>query len=61
MLSDLQVNGKMRGTIDVAKDIAQDAALEQARALESVARHIEGKEIKKIIFVPGKIMNLIAK
>ena len=55
-----QVNGKMRGTVEVAKDIGKDDALAAAMAtLENVRAQVDGKDLKKIIFVPGKILNLI--
>lgn len=55
-----QVNGKMRGTVEVPKDISQAAALEAALgALDNVRAQLEGKDVKKVIFVPGKILNLI--
>lgn len=58
----MQVNGKMRGTIQVDKGIAQETALEAAlNGLDAVRAQMAGKDIKKIIFVPGKIMNIIAK
>ena len=57
----IQVNGKMRGTVDVPPDVDQEGALRQALELASVQRLTSGKEIKKIIFVPGKILNIIAK
>ncbi len=49
----------MRGSVEVAKDISQDAALEVARSVPSVGKQLDGKEIKKVIFVPGKIINII--
>lgn len=57
----IQVNGKLRGTIDVPKADAKDAVLTKAKTLESVARHLEGKTIVKEIFVPGKIVNFVVK
>lgn len=57
----VQVNGKMRGKVTVSADIDQDGAMESAKSLESVVKQIDGKDIKKIIFVPGKILNIIAK
>jgi leucyl-tRNA synthetase len=55
-----QVNGKMRGTVEVPKDISRDDALAAATAaLDNVRAQTEGKDLKKIIFVPGKILNLI--
>lgn len=57
----VQVNGKMRGTVAVAADVGKDAAVELARGLPPVQKQLEGKEVKKVIFVPGKILNIIAK
>jgi len=57
----VQVNGKVRATIEAARD-ADKAALEaQALAEENVKKHIEGKSIKKVIVVPGRIVNIVAK
>ncbi|KAG2438904.1 hypothetical protein HYH02_010699 [Chlamydomonas schloesseri] len=55
----VQVNGKTRGTVEVAAAASQDDALAAALANGNVAKHAGGKEIKKIIYVPGKILNLI--
>lgn len=49
----------MRGTVDVPVDVSQEAAMEAARQVAQVAKQIEGKEIKKVIWVPGKIINII--
>lgn len=57
----VQVNGKTRGTVEVPKGCGQEAALEAARALPSVAKQLDGKEVKKVIFVADKILNLVAK
>lgn len=55
----VQVNGKLRGTITVAPDIDQTAAEATARATENVAKFIDGKEVRKVIFVPGKLLNIV--
>ena len=57
----LQVNGKLRGTVFVAKDIAKDELLAVAKADEKVAAMIDGKTIVKEIVVPGKIVNIVVK
>lgn len=54
-----QVNGKMRGAVEVPVDMAQEGAVAAAQAIPAVAKQLEGKAVKKIIFVPGKILNLI--
>ena len=55
----VQVNGKMRGTIEVARDVTQPDALAAALADASIAKHIAGPP-KKVIFVPGRLLNVIA-
>jgi len=52
----IQVNGKMRGTVDVAVDTPQDVVFEQAMAIRQ--RCVHG-EVRKVIFVPNRIMNII--
>lgn len=57
----VQVNGKARGEITIPADADQDVALAAAREVDRVKAQIEGKDIKKVIYVPGRILNLIAK
>merc|ERR1711871_1872908 len=57
----VQVNGKVRAKISLAPDAAEDAARELAFAEEGVQKFTEGKDIKKVIYVPGKILNIVAK
>ncbi len=54
----VQVNGKLRGSIRVAKDAAREV-IEQA-ALSAAERHLEGKAVKKVIVVPNRLVNLVA-
>ncbi len=54
-----QVNGKHRGDQLVPTGTTQDAALELARNNPRVAPHLAGKTIKRVIFVPGKILNIV--
>lgn len=56
----VSVNGKLRDTIEVDKEIADDELKEKCFALDNVKRQIEGKEIKKVIIVKGKIVNIVA-
>ncbi|WP_151704090.1 leucine--tRNA ligase [Nitrincola alkalilacustris] len=55
----VQVNGKVRGRIDVAADADEDVILHSALALENVQKHMEGKAIRKKIVVPNKLLNLV--
>ncbi len=56
----VSVNGKLRDTIEVDKEISDDELKEKCFALDNVKRQIEGKEIKKVIIVKGKIVNIVA-
>jgi leucyl-tRNA synthetase len=55
----VQVLGKLRGTIRIAKAATQDDAVALAMAVAGVKAHTDGKTIKKIVYVPGKILNFI--
>ena len=57
----VQVNGKLRGEVEVAKDADQAAVEQLALEQANVARFTDGKEIVKKIYVPGKILNLVVK
>jgi len=57
----VQINGKMRGKIEINKDASQDEAMALAMAQESIAKFVEDESlIKKIVYVPGKILNVVA-
>jgi leucyl-tRNA synthetase len=56
----LQVNGKVRGKIEVAADISKQDIEKIALADENVQRFIEGSTIRKIIVVPGRLVNIVA-
>ncbi|WP_404400968.1 leucine--tRNA ligase [Pelagibacterium halotolerans] len=56
----VQVNGKRRGEISVAKDAAGPQVEEAALALDAVARILDGKAPKKVIVVPNRIVNVVA-
>ena len=56
----VQICGKMRGTIEAAKDAPQAEVEKLALSLDNVKRQLEGKEIRKIIVVPNRIVNIVA-
>ncbi|MFB6248002.1 MAG: class I tRNA ligase family protein, partial [Salinibacter sp.] len=56
----VQVNGTVRGTIEVEADAAEEDVLAAARAEKNVARHLDGKTIEREIYVPGQIVNFVA-
>ncbi len=55
----VQVNGKLRAKLEVAKDIAAEDIQQQALANDHVQTFVDGKEPKKIIYVPGKLVNIV--
>ena len=56
----LQIMGKVRSRITVPVDISKEDAIALAKQDERIAQAIEGKEIKKEIYVPGKLVNIVA-
>ena len=57
----VQVNGKVRGTIQISIEDDEQSIKERAMECENVQKHIEGKEIVKVIVIKGKIVNIVVK
>lgn len=57
----VQVNGKLRGTMMTKVDASEQEALDGAKALDKVASAIEGKNIIKVIYKQGRLINIVAK
>src|SRR5215470_12352013 len=55
----VQVNGKLRGTLELPRDTEQAAAESAALALPTVARHLGGRAPRKVIIVPNRIVNVV--
>ncbi|MDN3554772.1 leucine--tRNA ligase [Halomonas maura] len=55
----VQVNGKLRARLEVPADADKTAVETQAMAAENVQRHVEGKTLRKVIVVPGKLVNIV--
>jgi leucyl-tRNA synthetase len=55
----VQVNGKLRATLELPRDLPQADAQRAALADERIRRYLEGAELRKVIFVPNKLMNLV--
>ena len=55
----VQVNGKVRGKVRLSRTAGEDEAREAALAAEGVAAFTAGKAVRKLIYVPGKIVNLV--
>ena len=56
----VQVNGKVRDRLQLPADIESSKIEELALHSENVMRHIEGKKVKKVIVIPGKLINIVA-
>ncbi len=55
----VQVNGKLRGNIRVAKAAAREAIEAAALANEQVQKFVAGQTVKKIVVVPGRLVNVV--
>ena len=55
----IQVNGKLRGQLELPADVTKDDALAAARAEANVVRHLEGKTLRREIFIPGRMVNFV--
>jgi leucyl-tRNA synthetase len=57
----VQVNGKLRDRIEAPADVSEEAAKELALASAKVRPHIEGREIRKSVYVPGRLVNFVVR
>ncbi|MBP7189808.1 MAG: leucine--tRNA ligase [Rickettsiaceae bacterium] len=55
----IQVNGKLRATKEFSADASQEEIKDVALNIDAVKKHIDGKEVRKVIIVPGKIVNIV--
>ena len=56
----VQVNGKRRGEIEIPREAEEESVKSSALALDSVQRALEGKPPRRVIVVPGRIVNVVA-
>ncbi len=56
----IQVNGKLRDTVDVERDMGEEALKDLILSLEKVQRHLADRQIGKVIVVPNKLVNIVA-
>ena len=56
----IQVNGKVRGKITVAADASEDSIKELGMNEDNVARFLADKTVRKVIFIKGKLLNIVA-
>lgn len=57
----VQVSGKVRGEVEISKTASQDEAIAAARTNPDIARHLEGKQTVKEVYVPGRIINIVVR
>jgi len=55
----VQVNGKLRARMEVPADVGEEEAKQTALADENVQRHIEGRDVRRLIYVPGRLVNVV--
>jgi leucyl-tRNA synthetase len=55
----VQVNGRVRDRFEVAADLPEEELVARARASPKVQAHLDGKQIRQTIVVPGKLVNLV--
>jgi leucyl-tRNA synthetase len=55
----VQVNGKLRARMEVPADVSEEEAKEAALADENVQRHIQGRKVRRLIYVPGRLVNVV--
>ena len=55
----VQVNGKMRGKVELPVDVSEAQAKEAALSEENVKRHLDGKSPRQVIYVPGRLVNIV--
>jgi len=55
----VQVNGRLRGSVEVPAGLAESEIVARARAVPNVATHLDGVTVRKEIVVPGRLVNLV--
>ncbi len=55
----VQVNGRLRGRLSLPHGVSEGAALEAARADEGIRRHLDGRSLRRVVYVPDKLLNLV--
>jgi len=57
----IQINGKLRGALKISKKSSKEEIIKKAKALQVIEKRLKDKDIKKTIFVPGKIINFVVE
>jgi leucyl-tRNA synthetase len=56
----IQINGKLRGDMTLSRSLPEEEVKARVLALPSIVKHLDGKTIRKVIVVPGRIVNIVA-
>ena len=56
----LQVNGKLRGKIEVPASASKEEVEQLALTEQNIVRHLEGLTVRKVVVIPGKLVNVVA-
>jgi leucyl-tRNA synthetase len=57
----VQINGKVRGEIEASREATENEVIKMAQMNPIIASKLEGKEVFKVIYVPGRVLNLMVK
>jgi leucyl-tRNA synthetase len=57
----VQINGKLRGSFEVSVDVTEEQLFELCQSDEHTAKYLDGKQVVKRIFVPGKLLNIVVR
>ena len=57
----VQVNGKLRGRLQISKEASKEETEKAAFELKGVAEHTKDKQMIKVIVIPGKLVNIVVK
>jgi leucyl-tRNA synthetase len=55
----VQINGKLRARMELEPGVDKEAVFEQAVAIENVSRHMQGKQVRKVIHIPDRLLNIV--
>ncbi len=55
----VQINGKVRATMEISPDASEEEIVEKAKSVDLIARYLDGKTVRKVIYIPEKILNIV--
>lgn len=55
----VQINGKVRATMEISPDASEEEIVEKAKSVDLIARCLDGKTVRKVIYIPEKILNIV--